>query len=135
MGYGYVKTNLNLLEDQEMSEPTITASEMHQKRFQLLIEDLTGRVGRCVTRDLDQISLLDPVKLRMVGALTEYVRKHWAELPQQFEDAIRKVQWEIRGNAYDHVLVMTSVGAFKFPKEGHEAYAHDPFWFRSRRHP
>ena len=134
MEYVYVKANLNLSEDLEMTEPQYSASELHQKRFQSLIEDLTGRVGRCVTRDLDQISLLDRTKLRMVGAITEYANKHWAELPVHFEDAARKVQWEIRGNAYDHVLVMTSVGAFKFPKAGHEHYAHDPHWYRQRRH-
>ncbi|MND14800.1 hypothetical protein D3C81_226210 [compost metagenome] len=117
-----------------MSQANNTATEVavHQKRFQQLIEDLTGRIGRCVTRDLDKASLLDTTKLRMIGALTEYARKYWEVLPKSHEDKTRLVQWEIHP-AHDKIRVLTSVGAFVMVKEGHEVFDHDPHWFRQRR--
>lgn len=109
-------------------------SELHQKRFQKLIEDLTGRVGRCASRDLDQASLLDPVKLRMIGAIQEYVRKNVAELPKTYQDATRLVTWEINDKV-NCIEVTTSVGYCVLYKEGYEKIVHDPNWYKFRRHP
>ncbi|MCO6704892.1 hypothetical protein [Streptomyces sp. CHB9.2] len=110
---------------------TLDPTLLHQKRFQKLIEDLTGRVGRCLSRDLDQASLLDPVKTKMIGAIQEYARKHALDLPQQFKDETRLVTWEIQ-NLTNCYKVFTSVGHFVLYKEGYENIVHDPNWHKHR---
>jgi hypothetical protein len=107
-----------------------------QKQFEALIVVLTGRIGRCPTRNLDTVSLLDPVKLKATGAIMEYGRKHHASLGASYENTTSKVEWSIDARDPAAIKVQTSVGFFEFATAGHEPYAgHDPFWFRSRRHP
>jgi len=120
-----------------MSEPKYTGTEveLYTKQFGQRLEALTGRIGRCVSRDLDQTSLLDTTKLKMIGSIIEFARSNWEALPPAHRDPVRLYEWEIRHDSTS-VQVFTSVGSFKFQKPGHEVYAgHDPFWFRSRRHP
>lgn len=104
---------------------------LHTARFKKLIEDLTGRVGRCETRDLDRASLLDTVKLKMIGAIQEYARKHAAELPQTYKDDVRLVSWEIHDKT-NCIEVFTSVGGFVLYKAGYEKIVHDPNWHKHR---
>jgi hypothetical protein len=109
------------------------SEQLHTVRFKKLIEDLTGRVGRCISRDLDQASLLDPIKLKMIGAIQEYARQHAASLPAQYLDETRLVSWEIQ-DKYNCTEVFTSVGKFVLYKQGHENIVHDPNWYKFRRH-
>lgn len=104
---------------------------LHTARFKKLIEDLTGRVGRCETRDLDRASLLDTVKLKMIGTIQEYARKHAAELPQTYKDDVRLVSWEIHDKT-NCIEVFTSVGGFVLYKAGYEKIVHDPNWHKHR---
>ncbi len=104
---------------------------LHTVRFKKLIEDLTGRVGRCNSRDLDRASLLDPVKLKMIGAIQEYARKHATELPQSYKDDVRLVSWEIQDKT-NCIEVFTSVGSFVLYKPGYENIVHDPNWHKHR---
>jgi hypothetical protein len=107
----------------------------HQKRFQELIEDLTGRIGRCETRDLEQVSLLDPIKTRMVGNIMEYARKHWEALAPSYEDKVRKVSWNIEPRDKSAIVLSSSVGRFTFAAAGHEVIQlKDSPYFNFSRH-
>lgn len=92
----------------------------HTTTLHNLISTLTGRVGRCSERDLDQTSLLDTVKLKAVGAIMECVRKHFQSLPTEYACKVSKVSWSIDARDLSNVKVCTSVGLFKFAAEGHD---------------
>jgi hypothetical protein len=120
---GHYHLTFIIEEDRRMSEyKEYTASELmlHKLEFQKHIEALTGRIGRCETRDLEKVSLLDNVKLRLTGALMEYARKHYQALEVNFEDTVRKVAWSINLRDRSAIVMTTSVGYFTFAAPGYE---------------
>jgi hypothetical protein len=104
----------------EYKEYTATELMMHKLAFQQHIEALTARIGRCETRDLEKVSLLDNVKLKLTGTLMEYARKHYQALDVEFEDTVRKVSWGINVRDRSAIRMSTSVGYFTFAAPGHE---------------
>lgn len=104
----------------EYKQYTATELMMHKLAFQQHIEALAGLIGRCETRDLEKVSLLDNVKLKLTGALMEYARKHYQALEPVFEDTIRKVSWSINLRDRKAIVMTTSVGHFTFAAEGYE---------------
>lgn len=96
---------------------------VHTTTFHNLISSLTGRVGRCDTRDLDQTSLLDTVKLKAVGAIMEYARKHHEDLPTEYSHPVSKVSWKINARDSRNIVVHTSAGFFVFGTATHDPKA------------
>lgn len=86
------------------------------------IADLTGQIGRCETRNLMQLSLHTPERIKAFGAIMDLFRNHYKELTRVYQNQTRKITWVMNDRDPSKIEVFTSVGGFYFAAPGHEVY-------------